>query len=129
MNDQAFTDALGEVRNGTDGFHFNPLYRWMEYSDGVQEVAETGCYWLLDILGTELRVKLRALNIPYVMLNVSVVTKDGKAKITATTATTGDDVPPIYTKKIGYTDMPNCKWDMLLTYEDDKGRLILVTEY
>lgn len=126
MNHQAFTKALNESRNGTDGFNFSRLYRWMEYSDGVQEVAETGCYWLLDILGTELRVKLRALNTPYVMLTVTVVAKDGKAKITATT---GDDVPPIYTKKIGYTDMPDCKWDMLLTYEDDKGRLIMVTEY
>jgi hypothetical protein len=27
------------------------------------------------------------------------------------------------------TDLPDCQWDMLLTYEDDKGRLILITEY
>lgn len=54
MNSEAFLRAYGESRNGTDNFHVNRLYPRFLYSDGVRECADAGCYWLLDILGTEI---------------------------------------------------------------------------
>jgi hypothetical protein len=132
MDDTAFHKALGEVRNGTDSFHFIPLYRWMKYSDGVKEVAESGCYWILDRLGLTIRPALRGLKQTYVMATVTVSVKASKAKITATT---GDEDPPFWTENVSYTDMPDGDWSMLLTYGATtqggvgEGHLILVTEY
>jgi hypothetical protein len=126
MNTEDFTRALGQSRNGTDQFHFNPLYRWMHYSDGVKEVAESGCYWLLDILGTELPDALRSGQPGFVMLTISVEVKGSKCRITATT---GDEDPALYTCAVEWTDLPEGKWDMLLTVESSVGRLILLTEY
>lgn len=43
---------------GTEDYHFNPLYRWLKYTDGVHYFANhagNGAYWFLDIVGTELR--------------------------------------------------------------------------
>ena len=54
MNTEALHKAINEVRNGANFFVRHPLCRNVLYSDGVQEVAETGYYWLLGILATEL---------------------------------------------------------------------------
>ena len=54
MDIEKFTKAYGESRNGANHFVRHPLARNFAYSDGVQECAECGLYWLLDILATEL---------------------------------------------------------------------------
>jgi hypothetical protein len=105
MNTEAFLKAYRQYRNGTDAFHFNPLYRKFLYSDGVKECAEAGCYWLLDILGTELPAEII-----------------GKFH--------DDDEAP-YTKQIDWTDMPEGTWEFYVVYEGAEFgyRCILLTEY
>ncbi len=54
MNTTDFKRIYAESRNGVDQFYFHPFARSFAYSDGVKDLADTGCHWLLDILATEL---------------------------------------------------------------------------
>lgn len=123
MNAEQFKAVYDKFRNGTDNFHFNPLYRNFLYSDGVKELAETGCYWLLDLLGTE----LDSMVAPYMSPIVQIKVKGGKADLEATWA---DDEPPRWARHIDYTDMPEGEWTLYISDDGDgKRRCILPTEY
>lgn len=126
MNTEAFTKAYyNQHRNGTDKFHYNPLYRKFLYSDGVQECAEAGCYWLLDILGTELPAVFKAHPDGFLM-TVTVEVKDGKAAIEGSF----HDYTVEYRRKIDWTDMPDGKWVFLVSGESGGPyHCILLTEY
>lgn len=124
MNTSEFIRAYRESRNGANGFFFNPLYRSMAYSDGVKECAEAGCYWLLDIIGTECLKPLRAAANPMGIVEVTVA--GGKAKVTLTD---GDDEPPLWNRAIDYTDMPEGSWTFYLADEGERFSLILPSEY
>lgn len=128
MNDQAFITAYGESRNGTDTWHFNPLYKRLNYSDGVRACAAAGLYWMLDILGTE---AVQAYD-------KHVATLDGMGFINF--VVTGDKAvlslvrdegePPVWSKKIGYTDAPEGKWLFYMSNDGDGlYRLFLATEH
>ena len=126
MNDQQFLTAYNASRNGTDKFYLNRLYPKFLYSDGVKECAEAGCYWLLDILGTELPAEFKK-RVDY-SCSVSVaVTEDSKCVITGSFI---DDDPSPYIRHVEYTDMPPGTWTFFVTIE--KGgvfRCILLSEY
>ena len=126
MNTEAFLKAYRAIRNGTENFYFNPLYRKFLYSDGVKECAEAGCYWLLDILGTELPAEFKRAKENTCM--VYVVVKNQAAEIIAKFH--DDDQTP-WTKKITYTDMPEGTWEFYVMYEGPEFgyRCILLTEY
>lgn len=125
MNVEAFLKAYRESRNGTDRFHFNPLYRRFKYSDGVKECAEAGCYWLLDILGTELPGEFRKREGEYLCM-VTVEVLNSSAHITGEFV---DDDPNPYTRSIDYTDMPTGTWKFVVTSEGNDFFCILLTEY
>lgn len=122
MDTQAFTQAYSESRNGANQFYRHPLALGGKfiYSDGVQECAEAGCYWLLDILATELKVPVAEMAV------VEVKAKDGKASITATLS---DDSPPILKKRIDLTDMPDGEWSLYVSNDGDGRVCILPSEY
>lgn len=126
MDIEAFKKAYSKSRNGTDRFHFNPLYRKFLYSDGVKECAEAGCYWLLDILGTELPDEFKRAQETTCM--VYVVVKDNKAEIIGKFY---DDDPTPWIKKIDSTDMPDGTWEFYVAHEGPEFgyRCILLTEY
>lgn len=126
MNTEAFISAYNESRNGTDGFHFNPLYRNFLYSDGVKACAEAGCYWLLDILGTELtRPMFKQHDSTLCIVKVKVA--DQRASITGEFED-GDTRP--YKREVEYTDLPEGNW-MFYVSDDGDGKLrcILPKEY
>lgn len=126
MNTKQFIDAYNESRNGTDAFHFNPLYRKFLYSDGVRECAEAGCYWLLDILGTELPGAFAKRPDAFLCI-VTVTVKNESAKIVG--EFDDDDEKP-YRKSINYTDMPDGEWIFYVSDDGDgKLRCILPKEY
>lgn len=126
MNTAAFISAYNESRNGTDGFHFNPLYRNFLYSDGVKACAEAGCYWLLDILGTEL-TRPMFKNRDSVMCIVKVKVADQRASITGEFE---DGDPRPYKRKVDYTDLPEGNWVFYVSDDGDgKLRCILPKEY
>lgn len=126
MDTEKFKAAYAASRNGTDGWHRNPLYRKFHYSDGVQECAEAGCYWLLDILGTELSTaKFDKRGSHMMIATVGVV--DNEATIRGEYHD-GDKNP--YKRKIDYTDMPDGAWVFYISNDGDGIlRCILPTEY
>ena len=73
----------------------HPLVRSFLFSDGMQECAEAGCYWLLDVLATEIQANSFKQK-QSILCIVQVVVKDQKCKITGEFFD-GDTEP--YTKK------------------------------
>lgn len=125
MNTEAFLKAYNASRNGTNSFHFNPMYRSFHYSDGVKECAEAGCYWLLDILGTELPPVFKKHPDEFLM-TVTVKVKNGRARIEG--AFQDDELD--YLRKIDWTDLPEGDWTFLVTGESNGPfHCILLTEY
>lgn len=126
MNTTQFQAAYGASRNGTDNFHFNPLYRRFHYSDGVKECAEAGCYWLLDILGTELPAVFRK-NLEATLMSVSVKVGANRS-VTITGAFADDQVD--YKRKVAWSDLPAGQFNFLVSNDGDGIlRCILLTEY
>lgn len=123
MDTDRFTAAYNESRNGANCFYRHPLVRRFQYSDGVQECAEAGCYWLLDILATELPGVMRRHQESHGYIVVRVA--DGKATI-AFEATEGR---PLWTKAIPHTDMPAGDWTFEVSDEGHRFALILISEH
>ena len=127
MNTETFLKAYNAIRNGTDLFHFNPLYRTFHYSDGVKECAEAGCYWLLDILGTELPQVFQKHPDDF-LLEVKVLVTDKQSVIIS--GSFDDDAPDAYTKTIKWSDLPQGTWQFLVSGEGNGPyHCILISEY
>lgn len=127
MDIDKFKAAFGQSRNGADHFIRHPLVRKFAYSDGVQECAEAGCYWLLDIAATEVPevMKVEREN----LATFTVTAADGKAKLTLGG---GGDRVLDWSKDIDATDMPDGEWSFLIADESEGEtpfRMILVSEY
>ena len=106
---------------GTELYHFNPLYPWLKYTDGVQYFANKaggGAYWFLDIVGTEVQPFARRLGFLTVDLTVY---REQSAKIVVTD---GDD-HELWEKLIEWTDCPVGTWRFFL----QRGVLMLTSEY
>jgi hypothetical protein len=105
---------------GSEKVYFNPLYKWLNYTDGVKyflENAGGGAYWLLDIIGTE----LHALSRKEQFLSIKMTVADNEADITVTDGNDGK----LYSRHIEYTDCPAGQWDFFLT----NNVLMLPSEY
>lgn len=124
MDIEKFKQVYSESRNGTDGFTRHPLSRGFIYSNGVEECAETGCYWLLDIMATELPgwFQKRTEHTCLVVVRVD-------AKGAATISFEFQDGVSAYTKPINWTDMPQGVWNFYVSREDGHLCCILVSEY
>lgn len=111
------TDELRQF-TGTEVYHFNPFYRWMQYTDGVKYFAEkAGAYWFLDIIGTE----LLALTRNEEFMTIDLIVRDGKFQILVTD---GNDT--VLKKKTGnFTDCPEGVYRFFLT----NNVLMLTSEY
>ena len=129
MNVEAFLKAYKEPRNGTARFHFNHLYRRFKYSDGVKECAEAGCYWLLDILGTELPGEFLARPGEHMCLVTVDVFDHDNGPAALIRGEFVDDDPAPYTRSVDYTDLPVGEWKFVVTYDGDDWFCILLTEY
>lgn len=128
LNAKTFSDVYSESRNGTDSFYRHSLVRKFAYSAGVKELAETGCYWLLDILATELPSLFPAHEQVSDRCIVYIRAIDLKAVLSAEFE---DDVVA-WTKKIDMTDLPDGEFMLMLANErwgETPFRLILLSEY
>lgn len=110
MNVEAFTNAYNESRNGANHFYKNPLYPKFLYSDGVQQLAEAGCYWLIDILGTELPIEFYK-RVDADTCIVKITAKNGKAVLVGEFQ---DNDPTAWRKFIETTDLPNGEWKLFV---------------
>lgn len=125
MNTQAFLKAYEESRNGASFFVRHTLVRNFIFSDGMQECAEAGCYWLLDILATEIRpANFRAKDST---LAIAVLTVANSKAELVIEFTDGDEQP--FKKSISYTDMPEGEWTFYLALEEGLIKCILPSEY
>ncbi len=124
MNTEAFTQAYNQSRNGANFFVRHPLARSFQFSDGVQECAEAGCYWLLDIAATEIPAVLRRHQEPMGILYVRV--SDDQAKLSLELE---DDVPSAWAKTIPWTDLPEGEWVFEIVDEGERVAMILITEH
>ncbi len=125
MYTEAFLKAYNESRNGTDNFYRHPMVRNFAYSDGVRECAEASCYWMLDILATELPAQFRKFADVANTCEIVVTVANSKAVIAAMF----EDGVVGWSKKISYTDMPEGVWKFFIADEDGSYRMILFTEY
>ena len=122
MNTEAFVKAYNETRNGAGKFYYRRPNRKFQYSDGVQDCAVFGCYWMLDIFATEL-TKL----VPYGDNGIiHFLVKGGKGTMRMELA---DDEPPVWKKRIDMTDMPDGDWVFYLVNERTRWACILPSEY
>lgn len=125
MNTAQFIAAYNESRNGANCLVRHPLVRSFLYSDGVQECAEAGAYWLLDVLATEIPGMMRESGLGLAVVKVAV--KDGEATITCEK---WDDDDNPYRRHVTWTDLPEGEW---LFYVADNGdrtfTCILPSEY
>lgn len=124
MNTGQFKSVYAVMRNGANGFFRHPLVRKFQYSDGVQELAETGCYWLLDVIATEFCKPLTSSGEYMGIIKVSVTDSNCAIEMTV-----DDDKPAVYAKMVGWTDMPEGEWNLYLADEGERYALILPTEY
>lgn len=124
MNQTEFKRIYGESRNGANGFARHSLARNVIYSDGVQDLAETGVYWALDIFATELPKMMRRHE--EYMLVITIGVKGSGARITATGS--GDKVLP-WSRDIDWTDMPEGDWLFYMSDDGDTFTIILPSEY
>ena len=128
MDKQKFIEAYNESRNGTDGFVRHPLVRKFAYSLGVQECAEAGCYWLLDVLATELPAEMRKHKDESNRAIVKVHVSDSQGRIVAEI----EDDWVIWSKDIEWTDLPDGEWNFMVSdegYTESPYRMILLSEY
>lgn len=124
MDNEKFKRAYGESRNGCNFFVRHFFVRSFQYSDGVQECAEAGCFWLLDILATEVPQIIRQHKESMLVINVDVA-QDGKATITGL----GSGDRKIYLRELESADMPPGRWIFFLADEGHRLALILPTEH
>lgn len=125
VNTEAFIKAYKESRNGASFFVRHPLVRSFLFSDGMKECAEAGCYWLLDILATEIQPnQFKEKQSTFCIVQVAV--KDQKCEITGEFF---EDDPTPYKKQITYTDLPEGTWNFYLALEDGRVICILPSEY
>jgi len=120
MDVQAFKTAYGASRNGCNFKVRHPLARQFVYSDGVKECAEAGCYWLLDIVGTEVVDAMRNhARVFDGMAFLYVVVKGDKADLSLVR---DDGEKPKWARHIEFTDMPEGKW---VFYLADEGNVFM----
>lgn len=90
MNEQKFHEIYSMPRNGANTFYRHPLARSVLLSDGITSLAETGCWWLIDLIALEGYPKLKR-NPDAGMLIVKVKVKGSVASIQGKLY---DDKPP-----------------------------------
>lgn len=125
MNANELRRVYGESRNGANYLERHGLMRKLVYSDGVKEVADCGCWWLLDIIGTEVVRAMRSAH--GAMGIVTVRVSDGAAVIELSVQ---DGAPPAWSRDVDFTDMPEGTWTFYITADmDGECTLILPSEY
>ena len=128
MDETKFRQVYGESRNGCDHFVRHPLGRALRYSDGVQELAQLGCYWLLDIVATEIVLVYRKRDEDARHTTLRVQVDAGKAYLSLE-----HEGAEVWRKRVDCTDMPSGDWRFLLTNEGHPPMIdiamILPSEY
>lgn len=122
MDIEAFKQAYDESRNGANEMYRHLLCRRFVYSDGVQELAELGCYWFLDIIGTEVLPHVRGFDLGIITVLVS---SHSQAHISLSMS---DDEPAVWNRDIEFTDMPEGEWHFCIQRNGSDYVMCLMSE-
>lgn len=125
MNVEKFLSVYNERRNGANQFYKHPLVRNFHYSDGVRDLALTGCYWMLDVAATEIPAAMRKHEEIHGILEVTV----SLAQTCRMELTVDDDKPAIWKKLVGPTTLPVGTWLFELADEGERVAMILLSEH
>ena len=113
------TQSQLEQFTGTEQYYFNPMYRWLRYTDGVRFMAqEGGAYWLLDAIASYKRQE------PFQVWRLDV-RSDGRIREATLTMREDSGQPELVRQEIEYTDFPLMQIELWLI----DGVLILPSEY
>lgn len=123
MDNEKFTKAYHESRNGANHFVRHWFVKSFQYSDGVEDCAEAGCFWLLDIAATEMAPAIRKAR--ETLGSLTVKAANGKADLILTGS--GDCV--IWTRHVNGTDMAPGEWVFHIADEGHRYAMILPSEY
>jgi hypothetical protein len=109
---------------GTAQYHYNPLYKYMKYTDGVQFLGANGFAWLIDEIAFNFHnLMAKGQRGLYIIV---LETKGNRADLSVCVDLDGETMIDILTtKKITYTDAPQGK--LKLYWQD--GVLFLPSEY
>lgn len=111
MKDPAELRSQLSQHIGTESYTYNPLYPWLNYTDGAKDFAKhagNGAYWFLDIIGTELHRLANREDFLAITLGVKdsaavITVDDGNGKV-------------LWSKQITFTDCPEGEWKFFLTH-------------
>lgn len=126
MDMQKFKAAYSESRNGANKMFRHPLVRKLIYSDGVQECADAGLYWMLDILATE-GVQHMAKHLDDGLMVVYFSAYADRSALIKGTLSDGDPTP--WMRKVAFTDCEPGQWTFYMAYDGEHYSLILPSEY
>jgi hypothetical protein len=121
MNAQELNHELPSF-TGSEVMYRSHINNLMTYTQGVQFLAENaggGCYWLLDIIGTELMQIQSNKEEEFIELVITV--KDDKADLAANDGNGAS----LWDRHIDFTDFPEGVWKLWLV----SGTLLLPSEY
>lgn len=116
---------IDEFRNGANGFYEHWAVKRFIYSDGVRDLAiKASCYWLLDIVATEIVPMFLKAQEP--SMAISVIARARSALITGSFSDGSRD----YSRDLSFADLPDCEFTLLLGWGDETtASLILLSEY
>lgn len=118
-------EVIDEIRNGVNGFYRHWAVRRFIYSDGVHDLASTAnCFWLLDIIATEIVPLFLKNDEP--LMTVRVVADARTARITGHFSDESTD----YARSLEFADLPDCSFSLCLGWGgNNEASLILWSEY
>ena len=123
MDEKAFNRVYAESRNGCNEYYRHPLVRNFVYTDGVRDLADTGCWWMVDVFATEVPAVMRA-NSEYNGW-IIVRAKDGRA----TMCFEVQEDNPLWVKRIEHTDLPDGTYLFEIGREDSSYVCCLISEH
>ena len=105
--------------SGSENLYFNPLFRSIRYTDGVQWLGKNGAGWLVDACLSHIAHNKNVKHEGFVCITLQVGAK--KALLTFTDGNDGK----LATQRIDYTDFPLSEVKFFYT----NGVLMLAGEY
>lgn len=104
---------------GTEGYFYHPLFKHINYTDGVKFLSDYGVAWLVTDTLAHLVHNKKVKGQPFVA--ITLTSKGGTAKLVLDD---GND-KTLATQKYDFTDLPDGEIKMFFT----DGILLLASEY
>ena len=116
-NPQELQALMDQFYGGSDSRYRHSLFRRFIYTEGVRAVDErAGCYWLLDIVATEVAPRCLKVwerdEIGVFMLELTVTNSTASLR-----CTWDDEEPAIWTRGVDWTDFPEGEWTFKLVVD------------